>query len=142
MDASDLYYVARHLLAASRRVIVPDMERGLAGTDRLVLEDLVEAAPTTVVEIARRTHIAQSRVSTIIAEWRRRGAIDVAVDPLDRRRTLVMPSESLKAQYNVGAVEGLDAVLDQLGVSLGLEDRLVIAQGLERLHRRLRPDHC
>ncbi len=141
MDASDLYFVARYLLAAARRTIVPQADGQLSGTERLVLEDLVESAPTSVVDIARRTQIAQSRVSAIIATWRGRGAINVSLDPKDRRRTLVEPSDGLKAQYLTGALASADHVFDQLGVPLNADDRARIYAALDVLHKRLRPDH-
>lgn len=142
MDASDMYFLARYLLAAARRTIVPEAEGQLSGTERLVLEDLVEAAPTSIAEISRRTQIAQSRVSAIIADWRDRGAIDVSHDPKDRRRTIVAPSESLKAQYLAGAFATAGDVLDQLGVNLDAGERESVLAALDLLHRRLRPDHA
>ncbi len=142
MDASDLFFVARHLLAAARRTIVPEAEGNLPGTERIVLEDLVAAAPTSVAEISRRTRIAQSRVSAIVAEWRGRGAIDVSLDPNDRRRTLMAPSATLQAQYMAGALATADDVLDQLGVGLNALERQSVLAALDLLHSRLRPERA
>ena len=137
-----MYFLARYLLAAARRTIVPEAEGHLSGSERLVLEDLVEAAPTTINEISQRTQIAQSRVSAIIAEWRKRGAIDTSSDPNDRRKTVVAPSKTLQAQYLAGALASAEDVLDQLGVELDAKERKAVLGALSLLHGRLRPEHA
>ncbi|ODT89910.1 MarR family transcriptional regulator [Phenylobacterium sp. SCN 70-31] len=139
MDSAAVYFVARHLLAAARHAIDPQEQLAeLPATERIILQDLVESAPTSIQDIARRTQIAQSRVSAAVQKWRERGRIDARPDPTDRRRSILTSSATLDAEVLAGMGASADTVLQALGVNLSARERRSVLQALELLHERLK----
>lgn len=139
MDSAAIYFVARHLLAAARHAIDPQEQlAGLPATERIILQDLVESAPTSIQDISRRTQVAQSRVSAAVHKWRERGRIDIQPDPNDGRRSLLTPSRTLNAEVSAGMGSSADLVLQTLGVKLSARESRAILAALTMLHDRLK----
>jgi MarR family 2-MHQ and catechol resistance regulon transcriptional repressor len=139
MDAEAIYFVARRLTAAARETISPVAQAStVSATERIILQDLMEAAPTSVQDIARRTRVAQSRVSAVVAKWRDRDAIRFRTDPNDGRRALLEPSPAFSAHVSAGANRPAEAVIDALEINLTRGDRRAILHALSLLHKELK----
>lgn len=65
---------------------------GSARVVLIVLSDIVEHPDSAIGEIAGRTGLPQSQVSTAVARLKEAGSIDSRPDSADRRRLLVRPS--------------------------------------------------
>ncbi|MFE9929355.1 MarR family winged helix-turn-helix transcriptional regulator [Streptomyces sp. NPDC005533] len=72
---------------------------------------MVAHPATTVGEIAGRTGLPQSQVSTAVARLERAGAVDTEPDPADRRRRLIRPAAKPSARVaEVRATTVVDAL--------------------------------
>lgn len=89
MNAGELHRLARLLReVATTASADPGEERVSAGVLAIV-EDVAHHGGTTVGQIAARTGLAQSLVSTTVAELRDAGVLTTSTDQRDRRRVLV-----------------------------------------------------
>jgi DNA-binding MarR family transcriptional regulator len=117
----------------------PDGTR--SGSARLVLtvlSDIVGHPDSSVGEVAARTGLPQSQVSTAVARLRDAGSIETSTDPADRRRLLVRQARRTSAR--VAQVRRLTvdrALATALGDPAQLEDTVAL---LETLSERLIPD--
>lgn len=111
MDAARLHRLARVL------VDVAGSAAAEAGDDRLtrgqlaVVEDLARHEATTVGEVARRTGLAQSLVSTTVAGLREAGVVTAQADPADGRRVLVTLSGATRSQILTRAARPVGGAL-------------------------------
>jgi hypothetical protein len=110
---------------------------------RLIVTDIAEHAGSSIGEIAARTGLPQSYVSTSVARLRDRKAVRTAADPGDRRRTLVTLSESVPARAGRRGAVSIDGAIaeeagldDPAGVIAALETLLA---GLRRQQKGVRP---
>ncbi len=90
-----------------------------AGSARMVLivaSDIAEHPASAVGEIAARTGLPQSQVSTAIARLKEAGSVITTIDPTDRRRALVSQAPDVSdrlAQVRATSIEpALAAALD------------------------------
>ncbi len=89
MRASELHRLAR-LLREIALVATENVGRDRVTPGQLaIVEDVAEHPGATIGEVAERTHLAQSLVSRIAADLGAAGVLAVAVDPGDRRRTIL-----------------------------------------------------
>ncbi|MFG2576723.1 MarR family transcriptional regulator [Streptomyces sp. NPDC048481] len=97
----------------------PDGAGRYAGSARTVLivaSDIAVGQDTTVGEIAARTGLPQSQVSTAVARLKEAGSVQTSPDPADRRRMLVRPNPEVSPRVaQVRAVDAGDAVAAALG---------------------------
>lgn len=99
MDVARLHRLARTLreVAAAAAAEVAD-DQPLSAGQLAVVEDLARHEATTVGEVARRTGLAQSLVSTTVAGLREAGVVTARTDAGDRRRILVTLADDARSQ--------------------------------------------
>ncbi|MFD7000505.1 MarR family transcriptional regulator [Streptomyces mirabilis] len=120
---------------------MPEPEGGAArygGSTRSVL--IVATHPDSAVgEIAARTGLPQSQVSTAVARLKEAGAVITAPDPADRRRLLVRQAPHLSGRVaEVRATTIDDALAAALGDSTS-EQLEEVTDVLDVLARHLSP---
>ena len=135
MNALELHLLGRRLMkigeSAMRGPDAPAVPSGL----RLIVTDIAENAGSAIGEIAGRTGLPQSYVSTSVARLRERGAVETAADPRDGRRTLVRLTQSIPARAARRGAGSIDAVI---AVAAGLDDPAEVVAALEKLLAGLR----
>ncbi|MBL1104354.1 MarR family transcriptional regulator [Streptomyces sp. 5-8] len=146
MNGVELFLLGRTLMKIGEQAM-PRVEAGTPGSTRsvlIVLGDLVSHPGTTVGEIAARTGLPQSQVSTAVARLEQAGSVDTEPDPADRRRRLIRPAA--KPSARVAEVRSAN-VDDALTAALAGPDGTApdpdavreVTQALELLARRLTP---
>ncbi|WP_322975483.1 helix-turn-helix domain-containing protein [Streptomyces sp. NBC_00162] len=88
MNGVELFLLGRTLMKIGEQAM-PQVKSGSPGATRsvlVVLGDLVSHPGATVGEIAERTGLPQSQVSTAVARLETAGSVDTEPDPADRRR--------------------------------------------------------
>lgn len=102
--------------------------------------DLYEHPGSSVSEITARTGFPQSHVSASVTRLCEAGALVIATDPADRRRTLVSPNPEVRPGLPSLAWEPVDGVLAR---AIGTGDPSQAAEAVaavELLARLLTPD--
>ncbi|MER6785792.1 helix-turn-helix domain-containing protein [Streptomyces sp. NPDC000658] len=144
VDGVELFLLGRTLMKIGEEAL-PDPPGGsarYAGSARTVLivaSDIAARQDTTVGEIAARTGLPQSQVSTAVARLKEAGSVQTAPDPADRRRMLVRPNPEVSPRVAQVRDAGVD---DALATALGSDDprRLAeVTEALEVLARHLAP---
>lgn len=94
-------------MVADLRLAVGRLSRGLRriygearGADEpaflelAILQRLQRIGPSTVTDLARGERVTTQAVSAIVTALQRRGLVDTAADPADRRRTVVRVNDA------------------------------------------------
>ncbi len=144
MNGVELFVLGRALMKIGADALPepPGGEGRYAGSARMVLivaSDIAEHPDSAVGEIAARTGLPQSQVSTAIARLKEAGSVQTSPDPVDRRRVLVRQSDTVSARVAEVRATGIDAALV---AALGSDDpqRLKeVSDALEVLARHLGP---
>jgi DNA-binding MarR family transcriptional regulator len=144
MNGVELFVLGRALMKIGADALPepPGGEGRYAGSARMVLivaSDIAEHPDSAVGEIAARTGLPQSQVSTAIARLKEAGSVQTSPDPVDRRRALVRQSDTVSARVAEVRATGIDAALV---AALGSDDpqRLKeVSDALEVLARHLGP---
>lgn len=89
MDAGRLHRLARVLRQAALAATAESGDGAVSAAVIAVVEDLAHHHGATVSEVAARTGLAQSQVSTTVADLRTADVITAEVDPSDKRRALL-----------------------------------------------------
>ncbi|MFF7357170.1 MarR family winged helix-turn-helix transcriptional regulator [Streptomyces filipinensis] len=135
MDGVELFLLGRTLMKIGEEAL-PEPPGGAAryaGSARMVLivaSDIAAHQDTTVGEIAARTGLPQSQVSTAVARLREAGSVQTSPDPADRRRMLVRPNPEVSPR--VAQVRGV-GVEDAVAAVLGSDDPRRLAEVMEAL---------
>jgi DNA-binding MarR family transcriptional regulator len=140
VDGLALFLLGRKLMKLGEEAIHRAGFHQLPTSVRSILVDVFEHPDSSVGEIAARTGFPQSHVSASVARLRAGGALVTAVDPQDRRRTLVRPSPQVRHRAPEGGAAPVDAALAAV---LGTQDPQKVAEvvaTLEALARRLAPE--
>jgi DNA-binding MarR family transcriptional regulator len=96
VQAFELFHLGRKLMKLGEEAIPPSkLEDDVATTARLVMMDVLAHPGSSVRAITERTGFPQSQVSLSVAKLRELGAVVTMLDPADRRRTLVQPTEGI-----------------------------------------------
>ncbi|MEU1669653.1 helix-turn-helix domain-containing protein [Streptomyces sparsogenes] len=144
MNGVELFLLGRALMKIGEDAM-PEPPGGAdrhSGSTRLVLiaaSDIAAHPGTTVGDIAARTGLPQSQISTAVARLKEAGSITTAPDPADRRRVLISPAAEPSARVQQVRATTIDAAL---AAALGTDDpgRLREVTGaLEVLARHLTP---
>ncbi|QFZ71892.1 MarR family transcriptional regulator [Streptomyces fagopyri] len=112
------------------------------GSARLVLvvaSDIAAHPDTAVGEIAGRTGLPQSQVSSAVARLKEAGSVETAADPSDRRRLLVRQAVEVSERVAQIRATGID---EALVAALGSDDphRMgEVTEALDVLARHLLP---
>jgi DNA-binding MarR family transcriptional regulator len=144
MDGVELFLLGRTLMKIGEDAM-PEPEGGTArygGGLRsvlIVVSDLASHPGSAVGEIAARTGLPQSQVSTAVARLKEAGAVVTENDPADRRRLLVRqaprPSDRM-VQLRATTIDG--ALADALGDADPVAMKEV-TDALDTLARHLSP---
>ncbi|MFF3516940.1 MarR family winged helix-turn-helix transcriptional regulator [Streptomyces sp. NPDC002573] len=124
MNGVDLFLLGRALMKIGEQAL-PQPSGGAAryaGSTRTVLvvaSDIAEHPDSAVGEIAARTGLPQSQVSTAVARLKEAGSVQTAPDPADRRRVLVR--QAAETSERVAEVRASD-IREALAAALGSED--------------------
>ncbi|GGN45148.1 MarR family transcriptional regulator [Streptomyces fuscichromogenes] len=144
MNGVELFLLGRTLMKIGEAAM-PEPEGGstrYGGSTRAVLivaSDLSGHPDSAVGEIAARTGLPQSQVSTAVARLKEAGAVVTAPDPADRRRLLVRQAPHLSAR--VAEVRS-STIEDALATALGTPapgQLKEVTDALDVLARHLQP---
>lgn len=141
MEMSDLYQLGRRLAEIALEDMGAD-ELGLAPGEFLVLQDLFLNGLSTVGEIAKRTGLAQSRVSTGVRALADRGWATTAADANDGRRTLVDLNQDVRTAGERRRTERADQTLSTALAGVDDDERATLISALARLHQLLVADQA
>ncbi|MFD5175151.1 MarR family winged helix-turn-helix transcriptional regulator [Nocardia sp. NPDC058379] len=139
MDGVELFLLGRTLMKIGEEALPTE---GLGSGHRPVLvvtSDIVAHPDSTVGEIARRTGLPQSAVSTAVARLEEAGSITTDTDPRDRRRTVIRPAARISARVAQIRASTIDAAVT---AALPTDDPAAAAEvlnALDILARHLRP---
>jgi DNA-binding MarR family transcriptional regulator len=140
METTDLYQLGRRLA----EIALSDMganELGVTPAQFLVLQDLFFSGRSTVGDIAKRTGLAQSRVSTSVRDFAARGWATTTVDPDDGRKTLVELTDEVHADGVQRRKSRADNSLAAALAGTETKERDALIASLKRLHTLLVTDH-
>jgi len=96
MDAVVLHRLGRRLVDLSRDVTTGAATSPFTPAEIALLEHALHHPGSSVGELATRTGIAQSHVSTSLARLRDRGLVQTTADPTDGRVTRVQLSQTAR----------------------------------------------
>ncbi|MFF1835664.1 MarR family winged helix-turn-helix transcriptional regulator [Streptomyces sp. NPDC058231] len=142
MNAVELFLLGRTLMKLGEDAM-PEPPGGAdrhPGSTRLTLivaSDIATHPDTAVGEIATRTGLPQSQVSTAVARLKEAGSVLAAPDPSDRRRMLVRQADDRSERVAQVRAAGIGRTLAS---ALGTDDpeRLdQVASALDLLARHL-----
>ncbi|MDL4813810.1 MarR family transcriptional regulator [Actinomadura opuntiae] len=139
MNGVELFLLGRTLMKIGEEAM-PAPRGGPAGGTRavlIVLSDIVDHPDTAIGEIAERTGLPQSQVSTAVARLRKTGSVVTAPDPDDRRRSLVRKADEVSDRVAEVRATTIDAALT---AALGGNEHLPeVTEALTTLSRHLSP---
>ncbi|CAL9498246.1 MarR family winged helix-turn-helix transcriptional regulator [Streptomyces albus] len=133
---SDLYQLGRRLAEIALDGMGADAP-DLAPGEFLVLQDLFLHGRSSVGDIAKRTGLAQSRVSTSVRSLVGRNWVITAADPADKRKTLVDVTEPIRAAGQQRRAGRADKTLTDALTEADDSERAALITALERLHQLL-----
>ncbi|WP_099903252.1 MarR family winged helix-turn-helix transcriptional regulator [Streptomyces sp. TLI_171] len=144
MNGVELFLLGRTLMKLGEDAL-PEPPGGSGrypgGTRNVLIAagDVAAHPGTTVGEVATRTGLPQSQISTAVARLKEAGAVTTAPDPADRRRTLLHPAARPDRVAEIRSA-GIDGAL---AAALGGDpdpDRLAeLTAALDVLARHLLP---
>ncbi|MFG2296767.1 MarR family transcriptional regulator [Streptomyces sp. NPDC048603] len=105
----------------------------------IALSDVTAHPGSAVGEIARRTGLPQSQVSTAVARLKKAGSVVTSPDPADGRRLLVRPAEEVSERVEQVRATRIESAL---AAALGTADAAALSEvtaALEVLARHLPP---
>lgn len=131
MDAGRLHRLARMLRQVALAATAESGDGAVSAAVIAVVEDLAHHHGATVSEIATRTGLAQSQVSTTVAHLRTAGVITAEADPTDKRRALLSVAPGVSAHLLTSrAARPIESAMVQAHPQL-------TAEQLTRLHALL-----
>jgi DNA-binding MarR family transcriptional regulator len=141
MNGVELFLLGRALMRIGEEAMPAPPGGAGQGSARLVLtvlSDIVGHPDSAIGEIAQRTGLPQSQVSTAVARLREAGSVETNTDPADRRRMLVRPARRTSSRVAQVRRTTIDAALTAaLPDPADLADTLAL---LDTLAARLIPD--
>ncbi|MDP9223819.1 MAG: MarR family winged helix-turn-helix transcriptional regulator [Actinomycetota bacterium] len=105
---------------------------------RLILGHVLGSPGATILELSTRFSLAQSMVSTAVGALREQGLVITEVDPIDRRRVKVTPSERLQTWARTRLHADLDVVLAPLLRDLPTADQECVLRAFTLLNDSFR----
>lgn len=142
VNGVDLFLLGRALMKIGEEAMptegLREHTRGIRSV-LVVVGDVREHPGSSVGEIAERTGLPQSAVSTAVARLRETGSVVTTPDPADRRRVLIEPAARVSARVAKVRSMSVDSALAE---ALGTDDPDDVAEVvamLERLSARLGP---
>ena len=139
MNGVELFLLGRTLMKIGEEAMPEpsDVRTGGRRAVLIVLSDIVVHPDSAVGEIAARTGLPQSQVSTAVARLRETGSVVTAPDPDDRRRSLVRTAAETSERVAEVRATSVDAALE---AALAGDGHLAeVLAALETLARHLSP---
>src|SRR5215469_9722109 len=140
MEMSDLYQLGRRLTELAYEGMGAG-ELEISPSEFLVLRDLYMNGESSISETVERTGLAQSRVSTSVANLRERGWVETGPDPDDGRKTLARVTKQVKLEGDRRRGQSASGALDRVLADAKPSERAQLAKALERLHELLVDPH-
>ncbi|GLV73209.1 MarR family winged helix-turn-helix transcriptional regulator [Streptomyces hygroscopicus] len=140
MEMSELYQLGRRLAEIALEGMGAH-ELNIAPGEFLVLQDLFLHPRSAVGDIAKRTGLAQSRVSTSVRSLAGRNWVTTAADPADGRKTLVDLTEAIRTASEQRRAAHADNALTNALAEVDDKERDTLLSALARLHQLLVMDH-
>ena len=119
MDAGQLHRLARVLREIALTATADPGDAAVSANVVAIAEDIARHPGTSIGEIARRTRVAQSQVSTTVSAMSDQGFVALSPDPADRRRVQVRIDTAARSQ--VLRARGRRPITDALA-AVGAED--------------------
>ena len=136
VEMTDLYQLGRRLA----EIALADMGAGeldLPPGEFLVLQDLFLNGRSPIRDIAARTGLAQSRVSTSVRSFTDRGWAVTSADPADGRKTLADLTEEVRAAGARRRETRAEGTLASALAAVSPAERDALIAALARLHQLL-----
>jgi MarR family 2-MHQ and catechol resistance regulon transcriptional repressor len=140
MEMSELYQLGRRLTELAYEGMGAG-ELEISPSEFLVLRDLYMNGESSIRETVERTGLAQSRVSTSVANLRQRGWVETGADPDDGRKTLARVTKQVKLEGDRRRGQSAAGALDRVLANAKPSERNQLASALERLHELLVEPH-
>jgi DNA-binding MarR family transcriptional regulator len=140
VNGVELFLLGRTLMKIGEEAMPAPRGTAEGGTRAvlIVLSDIGGHPDSAVGEIAERTGLPQSQVSTAVARLRKAGSVVTATDPNDRRRSLVRKAGEISERVAEVRATTIDAAL---AATLGGKEHVAeVTQALETLARHLGPE--
>jgi DNA-binding MarR family transcriptional regulator len=141
MEMSDLYQLGRRLTELAYEGMGAG-ELEISPSEFLVLRDLYMNGESSISETVDRTGLAQSRVSTSVANLRQRGWVETGSHPADGRKTLARVTEQVRLEGDRRRGQSASRALDHVLADAKPSERVQLAKALERLHQLLVEPHA
>jgi MarR family 2-MHQ and catechol resistance regulon transcriptional repressor len=141
MEMSDLYQLGRRITELAYEGMGAG-ELDISPSEFLVLRDLYVNGDSSISDTVTRTGLAQSRVSTSVANLRERGWIETRRDPDDGRKTIARVTGQVRLEGERRRGRSADDALDRLLAGAKPSERAQLARALERLHQLLVGPHA
>lgn len=140
MNYADFLLIANRLRSVVLESIVPDdLDPRISPGELRVTDYLIDQNEAVRVrDIVEHCQLAQSRASTVVQTLQKRGWVEVASDPEDRRVTTVKLKPEVAEPTRQLLTSDANKVLDQLLAAASKEDRKTIEDGLACLAKTLR----
>jgi MarR family 2-MHQ and catechol resistance regulon transcriptional repressor len=138
MEMTDLYQLGRRLAEIALADMGAD-ELDLTPGEFLVLQDLFLNGRSAIGDIAKRTGLAQSRVSTGVRSFIDRSWAATTADPADGRKTLVELTDEVRRKGQARRSGRADHALAATLIAAGADatEAAALSASLERLHQLL-----
>jgi MarR family 2-MHQ and catechol resistance regulon transcriptional repressor len=140
MEMSDLYQLGRRITELAYEGMGAG-ELDISPSEFLVLRDLYMNGDSSISETVARTGLAQSRVSTSVANLRDRGWIETERDPDDGRKTIARVTGQVRLEGERRRERSAGDALDRLLAGARPSERAQLERALERLHELLVRPH-
>ncbi|MFF0525853.1 MarR family transcriptional regulator [Actinomadura nitritigenes] len=140
MNGVELFLLGRTLMKIGEEAMLAPRGGPAGGTRAvlIVLSDIVGHPDSAIGEIAERTGLPQSQVSTAVARLRKTGSVVTAPDPDDRRRSLVRKADEVSDRVAEVRATTIDAAL--VAALGGSEHLAEVTNALDVLARHLSPE--
>ena len=110
-------------------------------SEAMVFEDIVQHPNTTINQVAERTHLAQSRVSTMVNAMVTEGAVTVSTNSQDQRRKTLQASPQLLQDIKaIDSDEAIRQAIHRLYPSLSEHQIVNVTQHLDHIFTLLSAD--
>jgi DNA-binding MarR family transcriptional regulator len=136
MDMSDLYQLGRRLTELAYEGMGAG-QLDISASEFLVLRDLYMNGESSIGEMVERTGLAQSRVSTSVANLRRRGWVETGPDRDDGRKTIARVTSDVRLEGDRRRGVSAEGALERVLADANPSERAQLARALERLHQLL-----
>jgi DNA-binding MarR family transcriptional regulator len=137
VNSGQLLQLGRKLLEIAKDELMDEGDAALSVGEMAVIADVLYHPGSTVAEITARTGLAQSRVSTAISSLRTLGAVETRPDTSDRRRTLVLPGERVRAALDERVGRPVEAALRRRLGDLPQDRAAELLEAISELHELL-----